>query len=96
MKRSVRLPVCFVLAAWFAVSPLSVAQADSPEDEFDSGDPAAAPVFPDVPRGHWADEAVRKITLAGLIEGKPQGQFRGTEPLARYEYVVSMARLLVL
>jgi hypothetical protein len=58
--------------------------------------PAAAQeiaFFPDVPRSHWAHEAVYRVTQAGLIEGRPDGTFGGARPVTRYEFAVVMARM---
>lgn len=56
--------------------------------------PAAPASFQDVPAGHWATEAVEKITAAGLIVGFPDGTFRGNENLTRYQAALIIARLL--
>ncbi len=41
------------------------------------------PEFPDVPRDHWAYEAVSRLAAAGIIEGYPSGYLRGPESLQR-------------
>ncbi len=33
--------------------------------------------FRDVPKGHWASEAIRELRALGLIEGYPGGRFGG-------------------
>jgi hypothetical protein len=33
--------------------------------------------FSDIPRGHWADEAIHALRRAGVLEGYPAGKFRG-------------------
>lgn len=48
----------------------------------------------DVPADHWAAEAVRKVLSAGLMEGYPDGTFRGAGPVTRYEIAVVLSRLL--
>lgn len=50
--------------------------------------------FPDVPAGSYAEEAVRVITQRGLIQGFPDGTFRGNEPLTRYQAALIFYRLL--
>jgi len=64
---------------------------------------AAAPVlgaqpsvkeFPDVPRDHWAAQAVRMLAEQGIIIGYPDGTFGGAKPLTRYEFAESGSRLV--
>ncbi|PZA08451.1 S-layer protein [Meiothermus sp. PNK-Is4] len=50
--------------------------------------------FRDVPAGHWAREAVEYITQRGLIQGFPDGTFRGNENLTRYQAALIFYRLL--
>jgi hypothetical protein len=50
--------------------------------------------YPDVPRGHWAYEALNKLSQAGIIEGRPGGNYYGNQPMTRYEFAVAIARLL--
>lgn len=63
--------------------------------------PTAAPAassqvvtFTDVPAGHWAKDAVDIITQRGLIQGFPDGTFRGNENLTRYQAALIFYRLL--
>ena len=46
---------------------------------------AAAPLFPDVPENHWASDAVAALAAKGLVEGYPDGTFKGNIALTRYE-----------
>lgn len=48
----------------------------------------------DVPSGHWAEDAVQKLVDMGLIEGYPDGTFKGDRPMTRYEYAMVVARFL--
>lgn len=48
----------------------------------------------DVPAGHWAREAVSKLSACGLIQGFPDGTFRGNENLTRYQAAMIFHRLL--
>ncbi|MFP4662428.1 MAG: S-layer homology domain-containing protein, partial [Halanaerobiales bacterium] len=50
--------------------------------------------FADVPSNHWAYEGVNKLVAAGLIQGYPDGTFKGQNDLTRYEIAVMLARLL--
>ena len=58
---------------------------------------ASAPQVPaltDVPAGHWAKDAIDRLVSRGIILGYPDGTFRGTQNLTRYEAAVIIARLL--
>lgn len=58
---------------------------------------AAAPQVPtltDVPAGHWAKDAIDRLVSRGIILGYPDGTYRGTQNLTRYEAAVIIARLL--
>ncbi|MBC7082933.1 MAG: S-layer homology domain-containing protein [Firmicutes bacterium] len=57
--------------------------------------PTAAGPFADVPENHWAYEAVKQLAAYGLVEGFPDGTFRGAEPMTRYQMAMVIARLLV-
>ncbi|MDI7247133.1 MAG: S-layer homology domain-containing protein [Bacillota bacterium] len=57
--------------------------------------PTAAGPFADVPENHWAYEAVKQLAAYGLIEGFPDGTFKGAEPMTRYQMAMVVARLLV-
>lgn len=50
--------------------------------------------YPDVPRGHWAYNAIDRLSQAGIIEGLPNGNYAGQKPMTRYEFAVAIARLL--
>lgn len=53
----------------------------------------AAPMFPDVP-DMWAADAVRALAAKGLVEGYPDGTFKGDRAATRYEVAMIVARLL--
>ena len=55
---------------------------------------AGGPVPPDVPWDHWAYDAIAELYDAGLLEGYPDGTFKGKNNLTRYEFAVALARLL--
>lgn len=55
---------------------------------------AAPAEYPDVPRGHWAYEAINKLSQAGILEGMPDGTYMGGKSMTRYEFAVAIARLL--
>ncbi|MCP2015903.1 hypothetical protein L1280_003083 [Deinococcus sp. HSC-46F16] len=59
--------------------------------------PATAPqvsTLTDVPAGHWAKDAIDRLVSQGIILGYPDGTYRGTQNLTRYEAAVIIARLL--
>lgn len=55
---------------------------------------SSAATLVDVPQGHWAADAVQKLTDAGLIQGYPDSTFKGDRPMTRYEYALIVSRLL--
>jgi len=57
--------------------------------------PAAAGPFADVPENHWAYEAVKHLAAYGLVIGFPDGEYKGNEPMTRYQLAMVIARLLV-
>ena len=79
MKRLATL----VLAAGFAVSSLVA-----------MGQGASATPFSDVPANHWAYQAIQSLAADGLVEGYPDGKFKGDRPLTRYEMAVLVARVI--
>jgi hypothetical protein len=50
--------------------------------------------FSDVPSGHWAYQAVDTLSKAGLIEGYPDGTFKGDRQMTRYEFAMAIARMM--
>ena len=54
----------------------------------------AAPLFPDVPENHWAKDAVATLAAKGLVEGYPDGTFKGDRSASRWEVAMIVARLL--
>lgn len=55
---------------------------------------AQTTTFKDVPAGHWAREAVDYITQCGLIQGFPDGTFRGNQNLTRYQAALIFFRYI--
>lgn len=49
--------------------------------------------FADVPANSWAYQAVDQLHADGLIEGYPDGYFKGNRPLTRYEIAVLTQRV---
>jgi hypothetical protein len=54
----------------------------------------AAPLFPDVKDDHWAKDAVAALAAKGLLEGYPDGTFKGDRAASRWEVAMIVARLL--
>ena len=83
-KATLGVMLAFAAAAPAVVVPQLVAQAQA-QDQAE---------YPDVPRGHWAYNAIDKLSRAGIIEGLPSGNYAGNKPMTRYEFAVAIARLL--
>ncbi|MBV9439249.1 MAG: S-layer homology domain-containing protein, partial [Candidatus Eremiobacteraeota bacterium] len=58
------------------------------------GKDASATPFSDVPASHWAYQAIQSLAADGLVEGYPDGKFKGDRPLTRYEMAVLVARVI--
>lgn len=56
--------------------------------------PVFAGPFSDVKPGHWAYEAIKDLSSKGILEGYPDGTFKGTKALTRYEAAQMVARLI--
>lgn len=52
--------------------------------------------FPDVPANHWVYEYVKDLADKGLVEGYPDGEFKGDRAMTRYEYAAIIYRALQL
>jgi hypothetical protein len=50
--------------------------------------------FPDVPAGHWAEDAIDLAVASGIIVGFPDGTYRGNQNLTRYEQAIIIARMI--
>lgn len=55
--------------------------------------PAFAQEFSDVDPSHWAYDAVEQMAREGLLSGYPDGTFKGTRQLTRYEVAAVLARI---
>ena len=56
--------------------------------------PLAANPFNDIPQNHWAYDAVEMLQEKGLVEGYPDGYFKGDRPVTRYEMAMAVARII--
>jgi uncharacterized coiled-coil protein SlyX len=82
------------IASTFALA-LGVANAQTAPATTTTATPAMqVTTFTDVPAGHWAKDAVDLIVQKGLIQGFPDGTFRGNENLTRYQAALIFYRLL--
>jgi len=50
--------------------------------------------FKDVPINHWAYDAVERLSSIGIIEGYPDGTFKGLENMNRYQLTVALSRTI--
>ncbi len=55
---------------------------------------ARATPFADVPADNWAYQAIATLAADGLIDGYPDGAFKGDRPLSRYEMAAIVARIV--
>ena len=55
---------------------------------------AAADAFTDLPPSHWAHDAVHELVSSGVLDGYPDGSFRGKNLVTRYALAVTLARAL--
>ncbi|TAM60955.1 S-layer homology domain-containing protein [bacterium] len=56
--------------------------------------PAVASPLADVPTQFWATQAVASLAADGIVEGYPDGTFRGERPLTRYEMAQVVSKAL--
>ena len=54
----------------------------------------AANPFSDLPAGHWAYASVAKLAAAGVVDGYPDGTFKGNRTMTRYEMAQIVAKAL--
>src|SRR3972149_3451919 len=71
--------VALAIAAWLVLTVVA---------------PAFSQPFADVPTDHWAFDAIAELAAKGLIEGYPDGAFKGDRAVTRYEMAMVVARLL--
>ncbi len=55
---------------------------------------ASAATFSDVPASHWAYQAVSEMSEKGIIQGFPNGTFKGNQNVSRYQLAMITARML--
>lgn len=52
-------------------------------------------LFPDTPENHWAYDYVATLAGNGLLEGYPDGTFKGDRPVTRYEMAAALYRAMM-
>lgn len=57
-------------------------------------DPVKTKLFPDVPENHWAYEYIRELVDKGIIEGYPDGTWKGDRMMTRYEFAALIYRAM--
>ena len=55
---------------------------------------SSAGLFSDMPEDHWAYEAVSNVVDAGIMNGYPDGSFKGDKTVTRYELAQTLDRML--
>jgi len=58
------------------------------------GPASAQGAFSDVPRDHWAYDAVQELAEGGIVIGYPDGTFKGNRQLTRYEFAMALSRVM--
>ncbi len=56
--------------------------------------PASAQSFRDAAGDHWAYDAINQLVSAGIVEGYPDGEYKGQRSMTRYEMAVMVSRAL--
>ncbi len=75
-----RLATLVVAASFALVAVMSMGRA------------VFATPFSDVPANHWAYQYIQSLAADGVIDGYPDGKFKGDRPMTRYEMAVVVAR----
>ena len=57
-------------------------------------DPIKMKLFPDVPENHWAYEYVKELVKQGVIDGYPDGTFKGDRMMTRYEFAAMLYKAM--
>ena len=58
-------------------------------------DPAKSTLFPDVAENHWAYQYVTTLAKKGILEGYPDGEFKGDRMMTRYEFAAIVYRAIM-
>ena len=55
---------------------------------------ATANPFSDVPASHWAYDAVNSMAEKGIVQGFPDGNFKGKQNITRYQLAMITAKMI--
>ena len=55
-------------------------------------DPTLTKLFPDVEKNHWAYKEMAQLYGNGMVEGYPDGEFKGDRMMSRYEFAMVVYR----
>jgi hypothetical protein len=58
-------------------------------------DPSLTRLFPDTEENHWAYEYVKTLAGNHIIEGYPDGEFKGDRMITRYEMAAILYRAMM-
>ena len=78
-----KLPLFISICVLACLSGVARAQNPSPPDR-----------FVDVPKDHWAYQAVENLRAKGILVGYPDSNYRGKRTLTRYELTAALDRAL--
>ena len=56
--------------------------------------PIRSTLFPDVAENHWAYQYVTSLVKKGVLEGYPDGEFKGDRMMTRYEFAAIVYRIV--
>ena len=56
--------------------------------------PEKSALFPDVAENHWAYQYVTTLAKKGILEGYPDGEFKGDRMMTRYEFAAIVYRIV--
>ena len=56
--------------------------------------PTRSTLFPDVAENHWAYQYVTSLAKKGVLEGYPDGEFKGDRMMTRYEFAAIVYRIV--
>ena len=57
--------------------------------------PAKTKLFPDMPKNHWAYKEISELAGNGLLDGYPDGEFKGDRMMTRYEFASIVYRQMM-
>lgn len=58
-------------------------------------EPAKTKLFPDMPKNHWAYKEISELAGNGLLDGYPDGEFKGDRMMTRYEFATIVYRQMM-